>query len=196
MGTNYFAHIIPSYKRKKKLHDAIDVDDFTLIKRLTDETYNNLEFDNCTEKVIGGVVHLGKHSYGWKFLWNPNIFVIRNGHMEDVNGTRKYVRDTDKAIYTYPLTKKGLRDFIFRDDVRVYDECDNEQDKEWFWGMATTDNGGWDTDGYEKEIGKSCYPVTGDLVDMLKREGYKFTSPSCCDFYSDGLRFAGFTDFS
>lgn len=197
MGTNYYAHTIPSKKRKKELFDAIEDNDFHLIQQLTNEMYGRLErnFDN---ELIGGEVHLGKASGGWKFLWNPNVYVVRNGHMEDVNGSRKYIPDPDTPLYLYPLTKQGLHDFIFRDDVLIYDEYEELQDKEEFWQMALTfgQEDGWDAAGYEKEYPYTIYPVTGELTNLLKAEGYQFTSMSNSDFYSDGLRFAGYTDFS
>lgn len=197
MSTNYYARIIPPKERKKELYDAIEANDFPLIQQLTAEMYGRLErnFDN---KLIGGEIHLGKASGGWKFLWNPNVYVVRNGHMEDVNGSRKYIPDPDTPLYLYPLTKQGLHDFIFHDDVLIYDEYEELQDKEEFWQMALShgQEGGWDVAGYEKEYPKHIYPVTGELTDLLKAEGYQFTSMSNSDFYSDGLRFAGFTDFS
>lgn len=196
MGTNYYARILPSKQRKKELNDAIEANDFHLIKQLTDEMYGRLEksYDN---KLIGGEVHLGKNSCGWKFLWNPNVYVVRNGHMEDVDGTRRYIPDPDTPLYLYPLTKQGLHDFIFRKDVVVYDEYEELQDKEAFWQMTITYNkGDLDAAGYEQEYPKHIYPVTGELTNLLKAEGYQFTSMSNSDFYSDGLRFAGYTDFS
>lgn len=194
MGCNYYARIIPTKERKKELHDAIEANDFCLIQLLTREMYGKLEKDLDNE-LTGGEVHLGKASGGWKFLWNPNVYVVRNGHLEDVNGTRKYIPDPDTPLYLYPLTKQGLHDFIFRKDVLVYDEYDELQDKEEFWQMAL-ENEGWDAAEYEKEYSKHIYPVTGELTDLLKAEGYQFTSMSNSDFYSDGLRFAGYTDFS
>ena len=199
MSCNYYTHIIPSKKRKKELYDAIEANDFHLINKLTDEMYNPIRVEYGEDYIIGGVVHLGKRSNGWKFLWNPNVFVIRHGHLEDINGRRTYIPDPDTALYVYPLTKKGLHDFIFREDVMVYDEYGELQDKEEFWKMALEwgyekGNEGWDAASYEK--GHTSYPVTGELTDLLKREGYKFTSCTNSDFYSDGLRFAGFTEFS
>lgn len=199
MGTNYYARIIPSKERKKELHDAIEANDFPLINKLTDEMYNSIRVEYGEGYIIGGIVHLGKGSSGWKFLWNPNVFVIRNGHFEDNNGTRRYVPDPDTPLYTYPLTKKGLKSFIDREDVLIYDEYDELQDKEEFWQMTLSwgndkDNEGWDASSYEEK--HTSYPVTGELTDLLKKEGYKFTSYTNSDFYSDGLRFAGFTDFS
>jgi hypothetical protein len=197
MGTNYFGRILPSKERKKELHDAIETDDFSLISRLKAEMYDSIQLDDDNE-IIGGKVHLGKSSCGWKFLWNPNVFVIRKGHLEDSPTGRKYVPDPSIPKYLYPLTKQGLHDFIFHDDVIVFDEYGEEQDKEAFWKEALEwgQPAGWDAAGYEKEYKEHIYPVTGELTDLLRHEGYKFTSPSNSDFYSDGLRFAGFTEFS
>lgn len=206
MGCNYYCHILPSKEDRKNLYDATEANDFSKIKRLVEEMYNPIRFDYETKKIIGGEVHLGKASGGWKFLWDPNVFVVRNGHMEDVNGTRRYVPDPDTAVYMYPLNKKGLKDFIDRKDVLIYDEYDEIQDKEEFWDMALhwgydKTNNGWDAAAYEKYDAEhnsryNRYPVTGELTDLLRNEGYKFTSATNSDFYSDGLRFAGFTDFS
>jgi hypothetical protein len=198
MSTNYYAHIIPSKQRKKELYDAIEANVFHLIKQLTAEMYGRLKKSYDNDELIGGEVHLGKSSCGWKFLWNPNVYVIRNGHMEDANGTRRYIPDPDTPLYLYPLTKQGLHNFIFREDVLIYDEYGELQDKEEFWQMALShgQEDGWDAAGYEQEYHEYIYPVTGELTDLLKAEGYQFTSRSNSDFYSDGLRFAGFTDFS
>lgn len=203
MGTNFYLHIIPSKERKKELYNAIEANDFPLINKLYREMYNNIYMDYGDDEIRGGVIHLGKRSGGWKFCWNPNIFVVRNGHLEDVNGQRKYIPDPDTAKYTYPLTKKGLHDFIFRENTLVYDEYDELQDKKEFWKMALEweQEDGWDSAKYEEYERKQnpsyrLYPCTGDLVNLLEKEGYKFTSWTCSDFYSDGLRFASFTDFS
>lgn len=210
MSTNYYAHIIPSKERKKKLHDAIKVNDFHLINKLTDEMYGSIQRDWDSDEVTGGVVHLGKISCGWKFLWNPNVFVIRHGHSKKIKIAPSHYRynwieEPSTLEYTYPLTKKGIKAFIDRDDVLIYDEYDELQDKEEFWKMALSwgyeeGDEGWDAASYEEWEKKqnsnySIYPVRGELIDLLKQEGYKFTSCSNFDFYSDGLRFAGFTDF-
>ena len=197
MGTNYYCRIIPTKERRKELHDAIEADDFSLISRLKTEMYDSIQLDDDNE-IIGGRVHLGKSSGGWKFLWNPNVFVIRKGHLENSPTGRKYVPDPSIPKYLYPLTKQGLHDFIFREDVLVYDEYGEKQDKEEFWKFALEwgQPDGWDSASYEKEYKEHIYPVSGELTDLLRQEGYKFTSYSNSDFYSDGLRFAGFTEFS
>ena len=202
MSTNYFARIIPTKERKQELYNAISFNDFRLIQKLTDEMYSSIKRDWDSNEITGGVVHLGKRSCGWKFCWNPNVFVIRHGHSEDTPyGTRTWVEEPSTAIYTYPLTKKGIKAFIDRDDVLIYDEYDELQDKEEFWKMALEwgyekDDEGWDAASYEEHDNGYIYPITGELTDLLRQEGYKFTSRSNSDFYSDGLRFAGFTEFS
>lgn len=197
MGTNYYARIIPSKERKKEFHDAIEANDFPLVKKLSDELYGKIELDYDTHEIVGGEVHLGKLSHGWKFLWNPNVFVIRQGHLEDGPTGRRYVPDPSIPKYLYPLTKEGIRKFIDREDVMILDEYGEEQDKDVFWQEALAwEPDGWDSASYEKEYKEHIYPVSGELTDLLRQEGYKFTSYSNSDFYSDGLRFAGYTDFS
>ena len=205
MSTNYYAHIIPSKQRKMELHHAIDINDFDLINKLVDEMYGDINQD-YNQNITGGVVHLGKRAGGWKFLWDPNVYIIKHGHLEEVGGQRGWVEDPNTGKYLYPLTKQGLHDFIFREDVLIYDEYHELQDKEEFWQMALEwgydkDNEGWDAasyEAYEREQNNYYreYPITGELTDFLKSEGYEFTSWTNSDFYSDGLRFAGFTDFS
>lgn len=202
MGTNYYAHIIPTEDKKEKLYKAVRNNKFHLIESLVSEMYGNIEFDFETQNIKGGIVHLGKGSCGWKFLWNPNVFVVRHGHYEDANGKREYIFDPDTPFYLYPLTKIGLYDFIFRKDVLIYDEYHELQNKEEFWDMALLwgQEDGWDAASYESHLRSKdrhdFYPVTGDLTNLLKSEGYQFTSLTNSDFYSDGLRFAGFTHFS
>ena len=210
MGTNYYAKIITSHERKKELCDAIINNDFSLINELTSKMYGSIRIDYGEDEIIGGEIHLGKRSGGWKFCWDPNVFVIRNGHTEweeTPNGrSGHWIPEPNTAKYTYPLTKKGIHDFIFREDILIYDEYGELQDKEEFWNMALTwgyekGNEGWDSvsyDEFEKKENPNyrCYPVTGDLTNLLIKEGYEFTSDTNSDFYSDGLRFAGFTDFS
>jgi len=208
MSTNYYARIIPTKECKDEIKKAINTNDFHLIKKLVEEAYGRLTMSYEDSDLIGGEVHLGKRAGGWKFLWDPNVFVVRHGHAEkDSTGSHyKWIEEPSTPLYLYPLTKKGLHDFIFRKDVLVYDEYDELQDKEEFWQMALEwgydkDNEGWDAVSYEAYERKQNnyyreYPITGELTDFLKSEGYEFTSCTNSDFYSDGLRFAGYTDFS
>ena len=206
MSTNYYARILPTKERKERLKEFIDNNDFKKIQDEVADMYGRYQLGYEGEP-IGGQVHLGKRASGWKFLWNPNCNVIRHGHMEwedtsECSRIGRWVPEDNTMYYLYPLTKEGIKAFIDREDVVIYDEYGDKQDKEEFWNMALN----WSPDGFdsksyeEKEIEKNgtykTYPISGELTDMLMKEGYTFTSNTHSDFYSDGLRFAGFIDFS
>ena len=210
MGTNFYARIIPTKERKDKLKELIDKDDFDGIKSCVNEMYGSFEAHDGNE-TVSGEVHLGKRSGGWKFLWNPNIYLIRNGHVEwkdNGNGCKScnFIPEPDTAYYVYELTKDAIKSFIDREDVVIYDEYGEKQDKEKFWEEAlnwTTWNGkeAFDSkmyDEYErkKDPGYKTYKCRGDYIDLLEKEGFKFCSESKSDFYSDGLRFASNNNFS
>jgi hypothetical protein len=97
---------------------------------------------------------------------------------------------------------------IDREDVKVYDEYGEEQDKDEFFkdALEWTTQKNWKT-GEIKEAYDSAtyeaytpderhYLLDNEYTRMLEREGFKFASKTHSDFYSDGLRFASFTDFS
>lgn len=202
MSTNFYARLIPTKERKKELHDAIDANDFSLINKLTNELYGSIQMNWMTSNYEGGLIHLGKKSGGWKFLWNPNIFQIRNGHTEWVDnkdGSRSshWIVEPDTAHYVYPLTKEGIKTFIDREDVEIWDEYDEKQDKEEFWKMAITyKEDDWDSEAYYKEYPDHCHLLCrNEYTDFLESLGYKLSEYKS-DFYSDGLRFATNTDFS
>lgn len=212
MGTNFEAKIIPSKKRKKELHDAIDKNDFSLITKLTSEMYGSAQMNWDTNEIEGGIIHLGKRSGGWKFLWNPNIYQVRNGHSElidnpDGSRSSRWIPEPDTAKYLYPLTKKGIKEFIDRKDVEVYDEYGEKQDKEEFWEMAinwTTWEDpktgeikeAWDADSYDAAYpNERHFSCRNEYTDFLEDLGYKLSKYKS-DFYSDGLRFATTTEFS
>ena len=188
MGTNYYARIIPSKARKSKLKQAIDEDRFDLIKELYNEMYSK-----SNEYEEGSIIHLGKRSAGWKFLFNPNY--------------ERY----------YKLTKKSLMEFLSRPDIIIYDEYYNtniikysddpdKNDSLWtpqqFMDMSTHwgyDNNAWDGESYEKwELDGNptyCgYKICGDSHEKVwKEKGY---NPSYYNFYSDGLRWSTCCEFS
>lgn len=155
---------------------------------------------------VGGNIHLGKRSGGWKFLWNPNVYEKRNGHLEG----NHWVVDPTTAIKIYELNKKSIKAFIDRPDVEVWNEYNEKQDKKEFWDMALdwttwqeadgTIKEAWDGRSYElyeqslnhynKFVG---YPT--EYTKFLANQGYNVEWPFT-DFYSDGLRFATSTEFS
>ncbi len=210
MGTNYYARILPKRKQKEALKTLIDNDEFDKIKTQVEKIYGSYQMTSYDGE-SGGEIHLGKRSAGWKFLWNPNIYIIRNGHIEWIdngNGhkTGEWIIDPNTYHFVYPLTKEGIKSFIDREDVVIYDEYDEKQDKEEFWKMAlewTTWNNkeAFDSKSYvEWELSQNPnyreYTCNGEYVNALKFLGFKMISSSNSDFYSDGLRFATTTDFS
>lgn len=209
MSTNYYARIIPTKERKDHLINRIENNDFDEILRTTEELYGGFRVD-YDGNPIGGVVHLGKRSGGWKFLWNPNIYIIHNGYLEDINNddgskTSQWIELPSSTFYLYPLTKDGIYNFISRPDIVIYDEYDKLQDKEEFFEEAinwTTWNGqeAWDSKTYteyekSKDPNWKIYKCSGEYIDMLVEKGFTFISEDKSDFYSDGLRFATNTDF-
>ena len=205
MGTNFYARIIPTKERKKELHDAIDENNISRVQTLVHEMYDSIYMDYGEDEIKGGCVHLGKRSGGWKFLWNPNIFQVRNGHSEwidhgDGSRSSRWIPEPDTAKYVYPLTKEGLKAFIDREDVEIYDEYGELQDKEEFFQEAldwTKWNGeeAWDSDSYYKDNpSEHRWSCRNEYTDFLEDLGYELSEYKA-DFYSDGLRFSTSTDF-
>lgn len=204
MGTNYYARIIPSEEDKTRLKQLIDINDFQSINYTISELYgsfNPYEMDDIPK----GVIHLGKCSGGWKFLWNPNIYLIRNGHTEKVeiepgHSVYKFIRDPDSAYYLYPLTKEGIKSFIDRENVEIFNEYNEKLDKDEFFNEAldwVTWNGkeAWDADSYDlAHPDEKVYSCKNEYTDFLESLGYKLSKYKN-DFFSDGLRFSTSTEF-
>lgn len=129
MGTNFYARIIPAIEKQEELIKAIQDNDFDKIKTLVSTMYGSIDIDYSTDKIIGGEVHLGKRSGGWKFLWNPNIYTRRKYKIEEM----QLIIYGYEGKYLYPLTKEGIKSFIEREDVVIYDEYGEKQDKEEFY---------------------------------------------------------------
>ena len=203
MGTNFMARVIPTKERKESLKKLIDGDNFHDIREQVIQMYDSFKPLNMEDE-IQGEIHLGKRSAGWRFLWNPNIYMIRQGHTEwtEHEGGRSghWVQEPSTAYYVYPLTRKGIKAFIDREDIEIYDEYGDKQDKEEFWKEAlgwSAWNGheAWDADSYDKEHpNEKHFSWENEYTDFLESLGYKLSKYKS-DFYSDGLRFSTTTDF-
>lgn len=209
MGTNYYGRIIPTKKRKLELCSIINTDNWDKIIEEVHTTFDSFK-PTSMDDIITGVVHLGKRSGGWKFLWDPNIYVIRNGHSEKEEiepGHYRYnwIEEPDSYYYIYPLSKEGIWNFIHLPNVEIYDEYGEKQDKKEFFDMAvnwTTWQGkeAWDGKSYQKweeSQGNSPWHSNGNdsYIQALRKCGFNIEWPYT-DFYSDGLRFSTNTDFS
>ena len=199
MGTNYYARIIPSVESKTKLQKAIESNDYKTIIDLVNKLYSRLHLDN--DELVGGEVHLGKRSGGWKFLWNPNVYISRDIYKDEDTGEYrlgKYIPE-----FLYPLTKEGIKEFIQRDDVEIYDEYGKIQNKDEFFEMAINwvtwkDKEAWDSKTYYEEHPSDYdgYVYRSDLTKYLDQESIDYISKSHTDFYNDGLRFSTSVEFS
>ena len=183
MGTNYYARIIPSEKDKQKLIDAINNDKFDVIEGIALEMYGVRS--EYTGK--GSVIHLGRRSGGWKFLWNPNVIKVWD------SDACEYAHN-----YVYPLTKEGIINFVMREDVIITDEYDEIQNPKEFLEMAFN----WYKDGLDgKEYqtnpkyasSRGTYYPDTEKNNFWRALGYE---PEYYDFYSDGLRFSTSVSFS
>lgn len=155
MGTNYYARIIPSKKRMENLKELISTGNL----KITDEVQEMYGEYVAGESEAGSLIHIGKKSGGWKFLWNPNVSNVWADSMK--------LDKENKPVYTlhkiYDLTAKGIMKFLQRKDVVITDEyCeidtidgliaardnpDNDPDKtsvynfDQFWKLSYIDGG-------------------------------------------------------
>lgn len=185
MGTNYYARIIPKEKDKQELKKAIDNNDYYTITKLYNELYNELNEYNHK----GGEIHLGKASYGWKFLWNSNIHSYCDVYYDEDN---KFI-PVYKHWKPYELTKESIREFIMREDVEVYDEYGELENKEDFLKYAFNKEG---LDSYTYHLEYPNEIVWRDSEEALKPFKELGYSPEYGEFYSDGLRFSTSINFS
>lgn len=196
MGTNYYARIIPSVESKTKLQQAIESNDFKTVTELVNKMYSRLHLDN--NELVGGEVHLGKRSGGWKFLWNPNVYVTREIYKD--NDTGQYRLGKYVGKFLYELTRKGIKEFIDRDDVVIYNEYNEIWDKDKFFDMAINwSYHGWDSKKYYEEYPDDYdgYVCRNELTKFLDQEFIDYISTTHSDFYNDNdLRFSTSTDFS
>lgn len=211
MGTNYYAYIIPIKKNKNELKKMIDNDELDKVLDKSKEMYGNIKYDVDTNQLVGCKVHLGKSSIGWKFLWNPQVFLVPHGHYETFQTEygekyELYAKEPPTLYYLYPLTKKGITDFVMREDIVIRNEYGESVDKEGFLYFAMVGKNIYrsitgeikealDSRLYEEIHPSRIHISRSELVKALEAEGYKMISKSLSDFYSDGLRFSTNTYF-
>ena len=200
MGTNFYARIIPKEDEKNELINKIVNNQFDEIVDLASALYG--ERNEYTRK--GNVIHLGKRSCGWKFLWNPNVIKYWDGYLDPK--TKEYV-SVNGYDYVYPLTKQGITNFCNREDVIITDEYGEQQDPEEFLEMAFS----WgQPDGYTGKTYEESHKEESSYKNYYWSEKYQRGMHTkddemwfdlgyiveYYDFESDGLRFATSINFS
>lgn len=190
MGTNFYARIIPKEEDKQKLIDAINNNQYNVIEDLASELYGDR--NEYTHK--GNVIHLGKRSGGWKFLWNPNV--IRYSSDDYLDENKQYIC-VYKYDYVYPLTKQGITDFCNREDVIITDEYGIIYDPKDFLKMAFSwgEPNGLTSKEYQENPKYNAPPYFGCKRENEKWENLGF-KVEYYDFESDGLRFSTSINFS
>ena len=139
------------------------------------------------------------------------MFLVPHGHYETFQTEcgekyELYAKEPPTLYYLYPLTKKGITDFVMREDVVIRNECGKSVDKEGFLYYAMVEKNTYrsitgeikeaqDSRLYEEIRTKEIYANQSELIKALEAEGYKMISRTLSDFYSDGLRFSTSTYF-
>lgn len=206
MGMNYYARILPSSDKVSHFKETVSTNDFDAIMKECAEIYGPLALNDNNE-FVGGVVHLGKKSAGWKFLWNPNVYVIRHGHMEKKdNEVYKFVQDPSELKYLYELTEQGIYEFIRRADVVISNENGETVDTEEFIKITQQETYK-DLEGkehlcvdlvtyYKEHPHEHKSMCANELTLVMSENGFKFADETKAEFYSDGMRFSSSTEFS
>ena len=154
MGTNFYVIKQLPNSIKGKICELIETDRYDEAKKLFDDNYEK--------------IHIGKSSFGWKFIFDYNHF--------------KY----------YDLNRKSINDFLCRNDVKLYDEYGEQVSIDDFWRLVDSKKDGYDNLSYYKDSDTLPFLLFEELIpDDLKE--YKVEA---YEFYSDDLRFASTTDFS
>ena len=131
------------------------------------EDAERLMYECCEKREIG------HRAGGWKFSWYPF------------------------NIYLKDLTRKGIEDLIYREDIIVYNEYGEVEDKKEFLDMAFSwCVNGLDSNSYRKEHPNetrwSMLDRQHRCTQQLKTLGHKvkpvFKSMYQTDFENDGLR--------
>jgi hypothetical protein len=154
MGTNFYAIKQLPNSIKGKICELIETDRYDEAKKLFDDNYEK--------------IHIGKSSFGWKFIFDYNHF--------------KY----------YDLNRKSINDFLCRNDVKLYDEYGEQVSIDDFWILVDSKKDGYDNISYYKDNDTLPFILFEELIpDDLKEYNVE-----AYEFYSDDLRFASTTDFS
>lgn len=157
MGTNFFIHI-PIKNRKQLKEDVC-------------QAIDNEQIDNAIDKLQNiqdeTIIHLGKRSGGWKFLFNAH--------------NEKY----------YKCNKKSINDFITTNNATIQDEYKRPYTLDEFWDDVKDFDEGIDLEEYYKENPTLRYYPRQYHGPLLK-----YCPNQYDEFYNDGLRFTTCDEFS
>lgn len=154
MGTNFYLRRNLSNDQKELLKQYIDQDEYDKIR------------DN-----LPGDIHIGKRSYGWKFLWNANKFQYFEPNIESL----------------YEFLKSG----------DIYDEYGEKYTFDQFINdeLKNCIDTGNDMESYcKQEKCANVYPECAGACDDFTQR-YGITPNIYGEFYIDKYRFTIWDDF-
>ena len=159
MGTNFYLKKKLSQKEKEIIKQYIDEDKYYEIREMLPED-----------------IHIGKQSYGWKFLWNAHFF--------------EYFEPTKESLFDWLESGQIIDEY---GNEFTFDQFINNELKGWL-------DKGWDIESYyiDRPENKSSW------YDFSSRNRYFYQRcPNLNinvnrygEFYIDGLRFTVSEDFS
>lgn len=194
MGTNYYLRNKVSEDNKKLLKQLIDADKNDAIKELVHTLYSYPGTYNQGEK---GGFHLGKKSGGWRFLWNPNIWIKDDGFYDSAE--HKWC-SRPTLHRTYELSKEGITKFLTgmcdKGSIIVSEYYDENKPNEEVYTIEEFLKMAFDDQGGISSPSESYGPISKEWNDKFSPYGYNAESDYHSDFTRDGLRFATFTEFS
>lgn len=112
MGTNFYAHRIPSEEEKSIIREKVELYFKGIIRK--DDIFEGFEFlDN---------IHLGKRSSGWQFAWREHS----NLYKDNLESIKEFLTNPNIIItdeygesFTYDEFYEEIKDFLYNDDYHI-----------------------------------------------------------------------------
>lgn len=161
MGTNYYLKKKVTEDDKRIINNLLyrgDYDVWDQIRNYCDNQDNE--------------IHLGKNSWGWKFLFDLN--------------DKKYYSDT----------KASIDEWLSNPEYEIFNEYGEKLSKDEFWNMVLSTMDDDHIDNKEYHTNPKYDKVCPDWSILERLFGYSKAEGNYGDYYNDGLRFARYTDFS
>ena len=163
MGTNYYRRGKLTKEQKNRFKEAIDKNDYKTVEEL---------FNEYKE------VHIGKSSYGWKFLWDANFFNYFEPNKESIYKWLKEGEIVDE--YGEPYTYEEFINYIENRKKQPQNQHDAST-----YERYCTDEG----------IAKSHYPRDTRFFTWFTNR-YGIDIDLYGEFYIDDMRFTVDSNFS
>ena len=155
MGTNYYIVRKVDDESISRLNESLQDGKIYQSEEILDEIKSDM------------IVHIGKSSYGWEFLFNYNDF--------------KY----------YQPTRESLSEFIEKNKDNFYNEYNEKVDVNEFWKLVDSKVGKMNNERYYQEPENRYLYYSEHVKDNILKYNPKFS-----EFYNDGLRFSTCCEFS